>query len=130
MKTRFLLIITMLVGGLLFQSCSKKDDSAGYPSGSRAIVGTITYTSDGTTTSPAPGAVVYLKIGSKNVTTAYDASTVADGNGKYKFSGLNKGDYFVRAEYTDPKGMKFTCTGSGVTLGASSGDCTADLNLQ
>src|ERR1051326_4054926 len=129
MKTRFFLLITILLGGLMFQSCSKKETAApvGYPSGTRSLVGNVTYASNGSTTSPAPGAVVYLKIGSKDATTSYDVTTVADANGHYKFSGLDKGDYYVWADYTDPKGMKFTGAGSGVSLASTDGDLSADL---
>lgn len=84
MKTLFLLCIC-----LIFFSCSKEG-----PGGKAAIHGVVKHHS-----ALIPGAVVYIKYGSKespgsNI-TYYDANVTADANAHYEFSDLKKGDYFL-----------------------------------
>lgn len=122
MKTLKITAILISVFLLTLTSC-KKDPGFG---GQNNIKGTVTLNG-----APVAFAIVYLAINAKDATTKYDASTLTDAGGNYKFSALNKGDYFVDAQYTDPVLMiKLESAGAKVTIGGKKDDVTVNLTVQ
>lgn len=106
-----------------FVSCKKE---AGFE-GKKTIKGTVTLKSSGTA---AEGAIVYIAFGTKEVTSAFNTSTTTDASGVYKFVGLELGDYFVDAKYTDANGFSFNTGGSSVEIKNSKDDVAVDLALE
>lgn len=122
---KFITSILLLVSVLIVSSC-KKD--AG-PIGQKEINGTITYKT-GTTSNTAVNAFVHIAYGTKDATTTFDQTVVADKDGKYTIVGLAKGDYYITAEYTDTYGALYTSPGFGVTIGDPKTALTVDITLQ
>ncbi len=108
----------VIVAIFMIQACSKEE---GVVKG-KEIKGTVMYT-DGV----ADGAVVYITYGATESTGEYNASTVANANGAYSIQGLNPGDYFIDAVYTDDNGIEFNTPGYYVEIGSAKG--TLDLNI-
>lgn len=121
MKTLKLSIILLFVSVFAITSCSK---DAGFE-GSNTIKGSVLL--NGTAT---PGAMVHIAFGTKAATTTFDATTVTDASGNYKFEGLQKGDYYVTADYTTNLNIKLSSGGAGVTMGGAKGELTVDLTVQ
>lgn len=121
MKTIKITAILLIVSLFTFTSCKKE---AGF-GGDNNIVGTVTY--KGTA---MPNAIVHLAIKATAATTTYDATTLTDASGKYSFKGLNKGDYFVDADYTNGLDIKLESGGAKVTVGAKKGDVTVNLTVE
>lgn len=122
---KFITSILLLVSVVLVSSC-KKD--AG-PIGQKEINGTVTFKA-GSTTDNAANALVHIAYGTKDATTTYDQTVVADNVGKYTILGLAKGDYYITAEYTDTYGVHYTSPGFGVTIGDPKAALTVDIALQ
>lgn len=89
------------------------------------ISGAVTYT-EGT----AVGAIVSIAYGAAEATTSFDQVTVADANGNYHFDGLNDGDYFVDAVFTDANGLEFNSPGFVVTIGGADDKVAVNFNLK
>ncbi len=121
MKTLKITTMLVIMTLLTVTSCKKE---AGFE-GKNNIKGIITMNGKA-----VPNAIVYLAFDTKEATTTYNATTVADAGGIYSFSGLNKGDYFVDAEYTNDSEIKLESAGAKVTIGKKKGDITVDLTLQ
>ena len=121
MKTIKLSIILLFVSVFAITSCSK---DAGFE-GTNTIKGAVL---QGTT--PVAGAIVHIAFGTKSETTTFDATTITDASGNYKFQGLQKGDYFVDAEYTTNLNILLSSGGAAVTLGGTKGEITVDLTVQ
>lgn len=120
MKTNFKIWIAVIVAVFMIQSCTKEEGVGG----KKEISGTVTYT-DGN----AAGAIVYISYGATESTDAYDQATIADENGKYKFDGLQLGDYYIDAVYTDDNDMEFNTAGYTVTVGDKKNALTLDIAL-
>ncbi len=112
----FMIVLAMFAMG----SC-KKDPGAG---GKKEISGNVTYTG-GT----AVEAIVSIAYDATEQTSEFDNSTVTDASGNYKFEGLQKGDYYIDAVFTDTYGNTFNTAGSTVTIGKKKGTVTVDLTL-
>ncbi|MCC7302813.1 MAG: hypothetical protein IT233_09235 [Bacteroidia bacterium] len=88
MKTLKTLSAIMIVI-LAITSCKKEGTG-----GTASITGIAKHHSK-----PIPNAVIYIKYGAKESAGTnpanYDASVTADGNAKYEFTGLNKGNYYL-----------------------------------
>ena len=121
MKTLKITALLIMVSLLTLTACKKEPGFADATN----IKGMVTY--KGT---PLANAIVSLAFNTKEVTTKFDATTITDANGKYSFSGLNKGDYFIDAEYNNDLSIKLTSGGAKVTIGGKKGDLTVDLTVQ
>lgn len=120
MKAIKLTAIILILSLFTFTSCKKE---AGF-GGENNIVGNVTY--KGTA---LPNAIVRLAISSE-VTSTFEATTLTDASGNYSFKGLNKGDYFVDAEYNNGLGIKLESGGAKVTIGAKKDDVTVNLTVE
>ena len=121
MKTRLNIWIMAIVAMFMVTACSEE---AGLGDGT-TISGTVMF-ADGA----AAGAIVYLSYGATEATSNYDQATVADANGAYNFAGLNKGDYFVDAVYTNNMGIEFNSPGFHVEIGGKSDEVNVNFNLK
>ena len=77
--------------------------------------------------------LIHRAFDAKEATAEFDATTVTDANGKYSFSALSAGDYFVDAHYTstvDALHIEFESPGAHVLIGSKKEDVTVDLTLQ
>lgn len=99
--------------------------------GKKIITG-VTFYKNGATgkNEPAPFAIIYITYGVKTFTGAYDQSILSDSNGKYTIKGLQKGDYFISAEYTDTHGFKYTSSGYAVEIKNKKEELTLDILLE
>lgn len=124
------ILSVLLFGGLLFAtSCQKPDPAVIAPTINKEIKGNITYQS-GSTTFKAAKARVFLTNGTKTASVNYDESAVADSAGNYSIKGLQLGDYYLTASYTDVNGFTYTTPGYGVTLANKDGALTVDMVLK
>ncbi|MDO9000388.1 MAG: carboxypeptidase-like regulatory domain-containing protein [Bacteroidota bacterium] len=103
------LIFFILIGG-----CKKKAAGVG---GKNSISGTINF-KNGTSgnNEAAPLAWVSIAYGTNEATSSFDQTILTDASGSYKIEGLNKGDYFIKAGYTDVNGFSYTNSGVGLTF--------------
>lgn len=121
MKTLKISFILLFISVFAITSCSKE---AGFE-GTNTIKGSVL--KGGT---PTAGAIVHIAFGTKDATTTFDATTITDASGAYKFEGLQKGDYFVDADYTTNLNILLSSGGAAVTLGGTKGEVTVDLTVQ
>ena len=106
-KNKFLFIAAfcMFITGI---GCKKE---AG-PGGKKAIVGNIYYKNAVSGHNEfAPSARIFVSYGTTDPSAAADLIILADGSGYYKIEGLNQGDYFIKADFTDGVGFKYTTPG-------------------
>ena len=120
MKTNIKIWMVVIVAAFMIQSCAKEEGVGG----KKEINGTVMFT-DGA----AAGAIVYINYGATTDDGTYDQATVTDATGKYKFDGLQLGDYFIDAEYTDSYGIEFNTAGVHINVGDKKNALTVDLNL-
>lgn len=103
-----LTVLTLTI--LLTFSCKK----AG-PGGNSGVSGAVKHHSQ-----PIPNAVVYIKYGATEFpgtdVSKYDASAPADGSANYKFSGLEKGNYYLYGFGYDSTIQQNVSGGIGITL--------------
>lgn len=109
-----------IVAMFMFASCSEE---VGIDKGT-TIKGMVEYV-DGA----AAGAHIYIAYGATEATTEFDQVVVADENGNYHIDGLNEGDYYIDAVYTDNLGVEFNSAGYHVFVGGSKEDITVDFEL-
>ena len=93
MKKRTL-ILTLAATLALF-SCKKQPGKGG----KAAVNGTVTYTDKSGSKSPASGATVYIIYDETYDTKSYDDSITVETDGKYEFTELRKGQYYLLAKY-------------------------------
>src|ERR1035437_16363 len=123
-KSIVMLLATISVVALIVMNCSKKSSDSGTKVSK--ISGTVT----GQVT-PA-GAIVVLS--TQPNATKIISRVVADSTGKYSFSGLSDGTYYLSGKYntdnTNLKSSGITFTTSGdVTVAVSGADVTQDIAL-
>jgi hypothetical protein len=110
MKCRTIIILSFFV--LAFISACKKE--AG-PGGKNTISGSVVYKNGATgNNDAAPMATVYIAYGTNEATTTFDQTILTDPDGKFNFEGLQKGDYFIKASYTDTHGFTYATAGHGI----------------
>jgi hypothetical protein len=91
MKTgmRNIFSVLVLATSLTIVSCHKEGEG-----GKASVSGTVMHH-----TTPISASVVYIKYGESEFpgpdVSQYDAQVTADANGRYEFSSLYKGDYFL-----------------------------------
>lgn len=111
MKTKLIIFLFTIVAG--FSAC-KKEAGVG---GKNEINGSVVYYNPATSSNnPAPKATVYITYGSNTAVSQYNQSILTDENGKFIIEGLEKGDYYIRAEYKDQNGFKYSSPGYGIIL--------------
>lgn len=114
MKIKLLIPICFLILFASLSSCKKK--VAG-PGGKNTISGTIRFKNGASgNNDTAPMAWVSIAYGTNEATTSFDQTIVTDANGNYKIEGLNKGNYFIKAGYTDVNGFTYANSGVGVVF--------------
>ncbi len=110
MKCKAILLFSFFI--LAFISACKKE--AG-PGGKNTISGSVVYKNGVTgNNDPAPMATVHIAYGTNETTSTFDQTILADANGKFSFEGLQKGNYFIKASYTDPHGFAYATAGHGI----------------
>lgn len=126
MRNRSYFVFLFLVS-ITVASC-KKEAGIG---GKKTISGTVHYLNGATNAMDvASGATVMITYGTKTASSNSDQTVVADADGKYHFDGLNKGDYFITAQYTDGNGFTYTTAGYGITAEKKKDALTVDIDLR
>ena len=125
--------LKILIGGLgfiailFFCACKK---TAG-PGGKNAISGTVVFKNGVTGNNDvAVLATVSIAYGTNESTTSFNQTVLTDAEGKYIFEGLNKGNYFIKADFTDSHGFKYSTNGSVISIKNKKNKVTADLILE
>lgn len=110
MKCKTIILFSFFI--LAFISGCKKE--AG-PGGKNTISGSVVYKNGVTgNNDAAPMATVFIAYGTNESTKTFDQTIVADANGKFSFEGLQKGEYFIKASYTDTHGFVYATAGHGI----------------
>jgi hypothetical protein len=120
MKTNIKIWMLVIVAAFMIQSCSKE---AGV-GGKKEIKGKVTYAAG-----VAEGAEVYISYDASESDGTYDDVTLTDAAGNYSFDGLQVGDYYIDADYTDDHGLEFNTAGYSVTIGDKKGSFDVDITL-
>ena len=124
-KYKFISLI--LAASCIFIAGCKKEAGV---TGKKIITGTVFYANGATgTNDPAVNAIVYIAYGTKVDSGSYDQNLLTDTEGKYSIKGLQKGDYYLTADYTDSHGFKYTTPGYGVTIKDKNGELQLDITL-
>lgn len=101
------------------------------PGGKNTIRGTVVYKNGVTGTNDvAPMATVYIAYATKEPVSDFDQSILTESDGTFKFTGLNKGNYFVKAEYTDVHGFKYVTNGYAITIENKKKEIEVNITLQ
>jgi hypothetical protein len=122
MKTIKLILPVLIALSLLFATSCSKDE--GFDS-KKEISGRVSYT-DGV----AAGAIVSVTFGASASNGNVDFTTTTGADGTYSFGGLEKGDYYMDATYTDPRGFVFETAGAHVEIKNTKKNLTVDFVLQ
>jgi hypothetical protein len=123
MKVRSIL----LLGFIVLLACKKE---AG-PGGKNTIKGTVTFVNGVSGSNDAAAmAQVSIAYGSSSSTTDFDKTVLANSDGSYSFEGLRKGDYFIKATYTDQHGFTYTDPGAIVTFNHRKKEAEANIILE
>ncbi len=113
MKRRLKIGCVLFLMLVSITSCKKE---AG-PGGKNTISGTVVYKNGVTgNNDAAPRATIYVAYGTTETTTTFNQIIVSDDEGKFLFEGLNKGDYFIKAGFTDAHGFNYTTSGYGLSV--------------
>jgi|LakMenE18May11ns_1017448.scaffolds.fasta_scaffold9959661_45 hypothetical protein len=99
---------------IVFLYACKKAAGVG---GKNEINGSVMYYNPVTASNnPAPKATIYVTYGSNTSTSQYNQAILTDDNGKFIIEGLEKGDYYLRAEFKDENGFSYSSPGYGIIL--------------
>jgi hypothetical protein len=111
MKTRSLLSTAVVLLILITAVSCRKEG----PGGKSSVTGLAVHHD-----TPIPGCVIYIKYNAKEFpgtdVSKYDASVVADGNARYEFKDLRRGDYYLYGVGYDANISLPVTGGVGVTL--------------
>ncbi len=114
MRLKLTQLFGLLILVFLSGACEKK--SAG-PGGHNSVSGGITFKNGVSGNQEgAPYAKVSISYGTDQPTTSFDQTVLTDASGRYSIDGLTPGHYFVKAEYSDSHGFKYTSAGTGITF--------------
>lgn len=112
---------------LLFGACKKE---AG-PGGKNTIKGTVQFKNGVSgNNDAAPRAEISIAYGSNSSTSSFDQTILADSDGTYKFEALRKGDYFIKATFTDEYGFKYSNAGSIVNFNHRKKEAEVNMVLE
>lgn len=113
MKLSKVIVLSFFVMIALLGGCKK----AAGPGGKSLITGSVVFKNGVTGSNDvATTATVSIAYGTNEATSIVDKTLVCDADGKFSFEGLNKGNYFIKAGYTDSHGFNYTTPGYGVTF--------------
>jgi hypothetical protein len=112
MRPRIVIAFYLFIA-LIFSGC-KKEAGLG---GKNMISGTVFFKNGNTgNNDPAPTATVGITYGGMESSSSFDQTIVAGSDGAYRFEGLRKGEYFIKAGYTDEHGFHYTTPGYGIVF--------------
>lgn len=112
MRSKIIITFGFLMLLAFIGSCKKK---AAGPGGKNTISGTIRFKNGASGNNDvAPMAWVSIAYGTNETTSTFDQTILTDASGNYKIEGLNKGNYFIKAGYTDTNGFVYSDPGVGV----------------
>lgn len=113
MKPKFIIIICFFISFVCVYSCKKKAGTGG----KNSISGTVLY-KNGVTGSDAAAASAKVSIayGTSESTQSFNQTILTGNDGSYCIEGLNKGKYFITAEFTDKNGFVYSTHGYGIQL--------------
>ena len=122
-KLFFIAVFCMFITGI---GCKKE---AGV--GGKKIVSGIVYFKNGVTGNNdiAASARVFISYGTSDPSAAADLIIVTGLDGNYKIQGLNKGNYFIKADFTDGAGFKYSHPGFAVNIKNKKGELKLDMIL-
>ena len=121
------LLIILLTGIFFTMGCKKEAGIIG----KKVVKGTVYFKNGVTgTNDPAASAVVYVTYGATVASSCYNQTTTTDAGGEYIIKGLQKGDYFITADYTDSHGFKYTTPGYAVTIQNKKNELQLDIVLE
>lgn len=126
MKIKHIIALCFLAT-FLFVACKKP---AG-PGGKNTIKGTVQFKNGaGGTNDPAAMAQISIAYGSNASTSTFDQTILAGSDGTYKFEALRKGDYFIKATFTDEHGFKYSNAGSVITFSHRKKEAEVNMVLE
>jgi hypothetical protein len=118
-------VLLLLIAGVT--SCKKE---AG-PTGKKIISGSVTYKDAATgNNETAPYAKIFIAYDTKESTETYDMQILSDATGVYSIKGLNKGDYYITASFTDEHGFTYSTPGYAVELNNKKEELKLDFILE
>lgn len=114
-------VIAITMSSIFFTSCKKetKTDTVTVTLTGYTVSGQATYPDYTGTAIPAKGAVIYLHTGS-SATGALVTTTFADATGKYTFTNILAGSYFITAKYNTDN-QNYNKTLNGINFGTNPG---------
>ncbi len=125
MKVRNLVFLIMAI--VCLSNC-KKEAGVG---GKNKISGSVMYYNPvSASNKAAPKATVYITYGSNAATSQHNQAILTDENGNYLIEGLEKGDYYLRAEYKDENGFNYSSPGYGIILKNKSNKVELDFVVE
>jgi hypothetical protein len=118
----FLLFITALIAG-----CKKEEGIVG----KKVVTGTVFFKNGVTgTNDPAVSAIVCITYGATESTGTYDQTTTSNSEGIFTVKGLQKGNYYITADYTDIHGFRYTTPGYSITINNKKSELNLDIVLE
>ncbi len=128
MKAKFYIVISVMIFAIFIAGACKKEAGTG---GKNTLSGTVLYKNGASSNNDvAKGASVYIKFGTLEATSEFDQTILTDESGRFNLGGLQKGDYFLRSEYTDANGFKYVTPGFAVTIKNKKEAITVDMTLE
>jgi hypothetical protein len=126
MRTRKIILLLCVMTAVSLSSCRKDAGVSG-----KKISGTVFYKNGVTGNYEyAPSAQVNIAYGTTQPTNYFNQTVLSDVNGTYRIEGLNKGDYFISAWFTDANGFQYTTPGYTVSVRNKKDEITLDIMLQ
>lgn len=101
------------------------------PGGKNTINGTVLFKNGASGgNDAAKGASVYITFGTTEASSEFDQIILTDDEGKFSLGGLRKGNYFLKATYTDSHGFNYVTSGFAVTIKNKKNTVTVDMVLE
>lgn len=114
----------------LFVFCYSCKKDAG-PGGKNSISGVIQFKNGASgNNDPASMAVVSIAYGTKEATTSFNQTIIANSDGSFKIEGLAKGDYFITAKYSDEHGFDYSTQGAAISIKSKKSNSEINLLLE
>ena len=121
-------ILFCFLSALFILGACKK---AAGPGGKNTIKGIVQFKNGVSGTNDAAStARISIAYGSNSSTDSFDQTILANSDGTYKFEALRKGDYFIKATFTDEHGFVYTTPGSIITFNHRKKEAEVNLILE
>lgn len=128
MRMSLKILFGLFLGCILVISGCKKEEGL---VGKKVVSGVIYYQNGASgTEEPAASAIVYIWYGETTATGSYDQTTTTNSNGEYTIKGLQKGNYFITAEYSDGNGFSYSTPGYVVDINNKKSALNLDIHLE